>query len=254
MTQGTPAFADHFSATAGAYRAFRPTYPDRLFGRISAACSRRELAWECGAGSGQATGGLVAHFRRVVATDASLAQLSGLRVPGASPVACLAEAAPLADGCVDLVAVAQALHWFRLDAFYAEVERVARPGAVVAAWTYSFPTVGPDVDPVLLRFASEEVGPWWPEERRHVDDGYRTLPFPFEARAVEEFETVRSLTSAEVLGWIGTWSAVRRAREALGRDPLEGLREAWREAWPTDGSRRTVRWPVRLLLGRAGKP
>ena len=75
--------------------------------------------------------------------------------------------------------VAQAAHWFDLDAFYREVDRVLKPGGVVALWCYGIMGIDAGIDRILHRFEHERVGPYWPEERRHVDAEYRTLPFPY---------------------------------------------------------------------------
>src|SRR5690606_13750301 len=69
-------FEDHFSKLAAAYAAHRPGYPAALFAYLAALAPARDLAWDCGAGNGQAAVSLVAHFAQVVATDASAQQIA----------------------------------------------------------------------------------------------------------------------------------------------------------------------------------
>ena len=69
------AFPDHFSGVAGAYAGLRPRYPDRLFAWLAEFVDRRELAWDCGTGNGQAAVALADYFERVIGTDASAAAL-----------------------------------------------------------------------------------------------------------------------------------------------------------------------------------
>jgi hypothetical protein len=102
--------------------------------------------------------------------------------------------------------------------FYAEVRRVARPGAVFAAWTYSLADADPEVDPLVEAFY-REMGPWWPPERVHVEDGYRNLPFPFEPIAAPDFEIRAAWPLERLLGYFSTWSAVNRCRGRPGSDP-----------------------------------
>jgi ubiquinone/menaquinone biosynthesis C-methylase UbiE len=127
------AFKDHFSDRAAGYARARPRYPPQLFSALAGLTGARRLAWDCGTGNGQAAIGLAEHFDRVHATDASAAQL---RQAEAHPRIRYEEAPESASGLAghsaDLVTVAQAAHWFDLDAFYREVNRVLRPGGVLA--------------------------------------------------------------------------------------------------------------------------
>src|SRR5438132_5354114 len=68
-------FKDHFSGLAAEYAKFRPHYPDELFEYLALISPRRELAWDCATGNGQAAVGLARHFDRVTATDASAQQI-----------------------------------------------------------------------------------------------------------------------------------------------------------------------------------
>lgn len=164
-----------------------------------------------------------------------------------------AEDSGLEDASVDLVTVAQALHWFDHDRFYAEVRRVARPGAIVAAWTYTLANVrdaaeGP-VNDIIQSFYAE-MAPWWPPERAHVEAGYRTIPFPFEPVEAPAFEMRARWPADRLVGYFGTWSAVLRYRRQTGRDPLEPLAGRLREAWPEPGEAKDIRWPIAMRIGR----
>jgi ubiquinone/menaquinone biosynthesis C-methylase UbiE len=247
-------FQDHFSSVATPYARFRPSYPAALFSDLVRRARRRDRAWDCGTGSGQAAEGLAGHFRQVVATDPSGPQLRAWQRPrpGVARVACTAEAAALADASVDLVAVAQALHWFDAEAFYAEVRRVARPEGLLAVWSYDLCRVEPAVDAVLDALYHEVLGPHWAPERRHVETGYRTLPFPFdEETAPRGLVLERALTRPELEGYVGTWSAVRAARKA-GNEPLTAFRSDLASLWPDPGRRLTARWPLAVRVGRVG--
>ncbi len=150
----TPAFKDYFSGHATDYRAFRPAYPRELFAVLADTAPRRELVWDCGTGNGQAAVALAEHFKKVFATDASADQVKNAEPHQRVEYAVApAEKCPLTDHCADLVTVAQALHWFEFDKFYAEVRRVCRPGGLLAAWTYDLHSVSPTIDVVLNRLA-----------------------------------------------------------------------------------------------------
>lgn len=240
-------FRDHFSAAEG-YARYRPRYPRELFEFLAAIAPDCNLAWDCATGSGQAAVELTPHFDRVIATDASIGQLArAARETAVRFAAALADAAPVPSKSVDLVTVAQALHWLDRDEFYRQARRVAKPEAVVAVWTYPLLTAGDDIDPILHRFAYETVGPWWPEESRHVRNRYRDLELPFAPIEAPPISASAEWTLEHLAGYVGTWSAMHRYRAETGRDPLPKLVA---ELGPLWGESRTVRWDLRLLVGR----
>jgi SAM-dependent methyltransferase len=247
-----PQFKDHFSSHAQAYARSRPGYPPALFSHLASLAPSRQLAWDCATGNGQVAIGLARHFDRVVGTDASAAQIDhafaderiAYRVEPA-------EATSLDAASVDLVTVGQALHWFDLDRFYAEVRRVLRTGGVIVAWCYGRCTVAPDIDAVVDRFYAQIVGPFWPPERVLVESGYRTLPFPFARVALPAFGMHADWTAEELLGYLGTWSATQRFEAAHGRDPRDEISESLINAWGSRHARRRIQWPLSFLAGRS---
>jgi SAM-dependent methyltransferase len=248
MTEG---FKDHFSATADSYRIYRPSYPAELFVWLAQAAPRQETALDCGCGNGQAAVALADHFARVLAVDPSAEQIANaLPHERVEYRVAPAEATGVASASIDLVVVAQALHWFDLDRFYPEVQRVARTGAVLAAFTYGLLTVDPEVDRVLGRFYHDVVGPWWPPERAHVDDGYRSLPFPFAEMAAPAFAISQEWNLAHLTGYLATWSAVKEYRRRQGHDPLELVAGELAAAWGDPQCSRVIRWPLALRVGK----
>jgi SAM-dependent methyltransferase len=245
-------YADHFSRVASAYATCRPGYPPTLFSYLSDLLARHELAWDCAAGSGQATLPLTGRFRRVLATDLSAAMLERApRHPSIEYRVSRAEDSGLADSSADLVTVAQALHWLDIEPFYAEVERVLAPGGVLAVWSYTSQLLGDDrLDAMLARFYSEVVGPYWPAERCHVEAGYRTLPFPYVELEAPAFAMEERWTLPQLLGYLGTWSATQRFREVEGYDPVVQLAAELVLSWGAPASARVVRWPLSLRVGR----
>jgi SAM-dependent methyltransferase len=243
---------DHFSRQAAQYRASRPSYPAELFAFLADVAPARNLALDCATGNGQAALGLAEHFARVLGTDLSPAQLAHRAFhPRVDYVAATAERLPVADGAVDVVTVAQALHWLDLPRFYAEVRRVARPGGIIAAWSYGRLEVAPAIDTVVEHLYADVVGPYWPAERALVESGYRDLPFPFQPLPAPPFALQAEWPLARLLGYLSSWSAVQRCKDATGSDPLATVTEPLAAAWGDPGASRTVRWPLALRLGRA---
>jgi SAM-dependent methyltransferase len=247
------AFPDHFSAVAGAYQAHRPGYPAALFDWLASLPARREVAVDCGCGSGQATLALAERFLEVHGVDPGEGQIrSAVPHPRVRYRVAPAEDTGLAPGSADLVAVAQALHWFDLARFYPEVRRLARDGAVLAAFTYGLATVDPAVDAVVGELYHQRVGADWPPARVHVESGYRTLPFPFEEVAAPAFVNEEAWSLSRLLGYLGTWSAVSAFRKRTGQDPVAEVAPALAAAWGPPDALRTVRWPLAVRAGRIG--
>lgn len=248
---GRSGFHDHFSQVATGYAAHRPTYPAAVADLLAELVPRRDLAWDCGCGSGQLSVLLAGRFARVIATDASAEQIAQARPhPRVEYRRAPAEASGLPDAVVDLAVAAQAAHWFDLPGYYAEVRRVARPAAIVALLTYGMIRVGADVDAFIDRFYHGVLGKYWPPERRHVEDGYRSLPFPFDEIPVPPLEMRERWTLAAVLGYIDTWSAAWALARVEGRGRLEAFRRDLAGLWGPADTVRPVHWDLTVRAGR----
>ena len=242
---------DHYSELAKGYAIFRPRYPRELFEFVASVAPARHRAWDCGAGSGQATLDLAQHFDHVIGTDVSAEQIAQApRHPKIEWHAAPAENVPMiASRSIDLITVAQALHWFDHEKFYAEARRVAVPNGVLAAWTYATPTMQGEVGKVLRRYMHDDVGAYWPPERKYVDDEYRTIPFPFERISAPAITLENDWTLDQILGYMRTMSATARYIKATGIDPVAPVEREMRVLWGNPGPRRIV-WPLIVLAGR----
>lgn len=250
------AFKDYFSGHAADYATYRPRYPATLFAWLGQQCRDHERAWDCATGNGQAAIALTRHFQQVIATDGSAAQLQEAPPhPQIQYQVALAESSGLADGGVDLVTVAQAAHWFDLEAFYPEVQRVLKPGGILAIWCYGRPILPTTaLEGLLSDYYDRVLDDFWTPERRQVETGYRTLPFPFPELTGPELTMTTEWTLAELLGYLYTWSATQRFIAAHQFNPLATLTEQFIEVWPesTQAEQRLrLTWPISLRVGQS---
>lgn len=245
-------FHDHFSGVANCYADFRPHYPAALFEHLASLAPRTAVVWDCACGNGQATRDLAARFAKVIATDASPEQIAAAAPdPKVEFRVAPAENSGLPEQSVDLITVAQALHWFDFDRFYAEVRRVLKPGGILAAWAYGINLVeGDAVNEAIQDYYARVVGPYWPPERILVEQGYRTIPFPLGEIAAPAFRMEARWTLEQLLGYFGTWSATSRYIKATGTSPLPALAGRLSGVWGEVASPRQITWPITLRIGR----
>lgn len=244
-------FRDHFSKLAARYADFRPHYPPELFSYLASVAPAREAAWDCACGNGQASVDLASHFASVVATDASATQIqSAKKHPNIEYSVANAYASGLVDSSVDLVTVAQALHWFDRAAFYAEAKRVLRPRGVLAVWCYGVSKLAdPAADELFQDFYANRIGDYWPPERKLVEEAYRTIEFPFEELTPPPFQMQTNWSLAELLGYLSSWSGVQRFTEARGENPLPQLEAQLLLVWGDPERKMRIDWPLSLRLG-----
>lgn len=244
-------FKDHFSTQAADYAQYRPHYPAELFEYLAAIAPAKKVAWDCGTGNGQAAVGLAQHFDLVIATDPSEKQIRHA-VPHEKVkyIVAPAEKTDIASQSVDLIMVAQALHWFAHEKFYAEVRRVAPPGGIIAVSLYNLLYAEPKITDIVNEFYFDIVGPYWPPERKHIEAEYRTIPFPFAEIKPPPFRLEKHWRLDELLGYLNTWSATQRFMAQHGANPLEKIADRLSSLWGDPESPKRIAWPLHLRIGK----
>ena len=251
MSTQPSGFVDAFSDAAELYARTRPAYPEALFAELAALAPARRCAWDCGTGNGQAAVGLARHFEHVEASDPSAEQIAhALADARVRYSVATAEQSGLPAASVDLVSVAQALHWFDLERFHAEVRRVARPGAIVAVYGYSWFYVSPEIDVLVDRWLLRPIEAWWPPHNRLLWDGYATIAFPYAQIRSPRLALHLGWTLDQLLDYYLTWSAPRRRIAEKGDGYLAEVRTALAAAWGDAQRVRHVVMPLCVRIGR----
>ena len=245
-------FQDHFSRQAADYAKFRPRYPRALFAHIASISPAQQLALDCATGNGQAALALAQFFTEVIAIDASARQIASAQPNERVEYrVASAEASGLPASSCDAIVVSQALHWFDLEAFYAEASRLLKSEGILAVWAYNELRIAPEIDALIRHFHDEIVGPFWPRERKMVGRGYLDLPFPFEELKAPSFQIEVRWSLGHLLGYLRTWSATQRFIAANGSDPVELIENELVQAWRDAARQRRARWPLTIRIGRA---
>lgn len=246
-------FRDIFSDQSKEYSFFRPTYPDELFQFLSELTPDRQLAWDCATGNGQAAIGLCKYFDKVIASDASEKQIQNrFERKNIQYKVFPAENADIQDNSIDLITVAQGLHWFDFERFYSEVRRVAKKGAVIAAWSYAMHKITPEIDKLRdrLNFGGDILGDYWAKEVKYPKEDYQTIPFPFENIAAPKFAISAKWNMVQLLNYLDTWSAVRKYRSERKTDPLELIKNEIKPHWKDELEEKQVTWEINLRVGK----
>jgi len=250
MTSTDDGFKDHFSSLAARYSEFRPGYPQELFEYLCSVTPETGLAWDCATGSGQAAVALASCFDAVIATDASQKQIEKVQPhPSVEYAVAPAENSGLEDASVDLITVAQALHWFDLPRFMQEVQRVLKPNGVLAAWTYNLFRISPPVDAVVDDLYWNTLHGFWDEARRMVERGYADLELPLDELQPPRFNMSAHWTLEHLQGYLGTWSAIRSYRDTMDACPVAEISPRLAQGWGEVGSKRKISWPLSLRVG-----
>jgi SAM-dependent methyltransferase len=238
-----------FGAIASAYAAGRPRYPESLFDFLAAQAPARGAAWDAGCGNGQATASLASRFARVLGTDMSAEQVAQApALPNVEWRVASSEEVDVAPASLDLVLVAQALHWFDLDRFYPRVQRALAPRGVFAAVGYSWFRVDPAIDAQVKALVLDPLRPFWAQGNATLWRGYAQLPFPFEPIEAPPTAIELDWTLAQMMAYVDTWSAVKRMRSETGVDVVAAAAERLAPLWG-EGARR-VTMPLTLRVGR----
>ncbi len=200
---------DNFSNQADFYAKYRPSYPESLIQEILTHCNGRQLAWDCACGNGQISAMLFDTFDKVFASDISQKQIDhAIQKPNITYHIEKAENTSLKVASVDLVVIAQAIHWFHFDEFYKEAKRVLKPYGIIAVLGYGLFTSIPQVDEIIQRFYEDVVGSYWDPERKYLDEKYESIPFPFNELKIQKHYTKLMWSVDDILGYINTWSAI----------------------------------------------
>ena len=240
---------DNFSSNSSDYARFRPTYPNELFEYLNSIVPFKRNAWDCGTGNGQVAFELAKTFDHVFATDISQSQIdNALQAENITYSLQPAERTNFPDQHFDLITVAQAIHWFDFDQFYAEVKRTAKPKAIIAVIGYGR-EISEEIDKVIRDFYSNTIGPYWDKERKYIDENYTTIPFPFTEIKTPQFVNILPWSLEHLIGYINTWSAVKHFIKEKGYNPVDILKTQIEPFWE-NASIMQVKFPLLLRVGR----
>ena len=244
-------FTDLFSDKAELYAEARPRYPSALFSSLAKLAPAATCAWDCGTGNGQAAISLADHFETVFASDPSAQQIANaVPVRNVHYSVQAAEATAFADRTFDAVCVAQALHWFRLDEFFAEVRRVAKPGAIFCAWGYDWLRISHDFDRAFQETVLDVVAPYWAPQNTILWRGYADVRLPFERILLPPLHIESHWSFHQVMAYVRTWSAVRRCEAEAGLGFLAAAEERLAPHWGPPEAERLVSMPLHTLAAR----
>jgi len=222
--------AERFSNRVADYVRYRPGYPDALFEWLHEAqgVPRDAVVADIGAGTGIATRAWLRCGHPVVAVEpnaamrealaGALAGEAGLRVGDGS-----AEATGLAPASVDLVASAQAFHWFEPGATRREWARILRPGGLACVfWNSRVASASPflhDYEALLHAYGEDYAR----VAERHPDDAAMQAWFGPGFRAMARFAHAQPLDFQALYGRLRSSSSTPppgNPRHAPMRDAL----------------------------------
>ena len=250
----TENFKDNFSKQSGIYAKYRPHYPKELFEFLSSLTTEHDLAWDCGTGNGQAAIGLTEFYETIIATDPSEQQIKNASLhPKIKYKVERSEESSFTNNSVDLLTIANAIHWFNFDLFYKEVNRVVKNNGIIAAWTNHLPIISPTIDVVVKHYHDITLNDYWQTENRLAEKLYTTIPFPFNEIKHPDFFTEKTMSLHDLIGYLNTWSATQRFINANNFNPTDELFDNILPLWGDPDSDKKITWKLALKVGRVSK-
>ena len=247
-------FKDHFSKNSEEYKQFRPKYPEELFYYLASVSNQHQKAWDCATGTGQSAVSLAEYFSTVIATDASETQIKNAeKKQGVSYQLATAENSNIETSSIDLITVAQALHWFNIDEFSTEANRVLKNKGILSVWTYNFLSVQKDIDEIIFYLYDTILEDYWPEERKMVEDGYRNIQLPFKELKSPSFKMSASWNLSQLIGYLCTWSATKNYQKKFGVNPVEKIYDEIADIWGEPEKTLSVEWPLSVKIWQKTK-
>jgi ubiquinone/menaquinone biosynthesis C-methylase UbiE len=244
---------DNFSTQSDKYAKYRPTYPSQFFDYLNSIIPNKQNAWDCGTGNGQVAYELAKTFDTVFATDISQSQIeNALLANNISYSVQPAETTNFDNNQFDLIVVAQAIHWFDFDKFYAEAKRTAKNNALLCVVGYGKLEIDAQIDPVIADFYSNVIGKYWDKERRYIDENYKTIPFLVDEIQTPSFVNTQHWTLAHLMGYLNTWSAVKHFIKQNNYNPLDKLQKEIEQLWGNEQTKQ-VHFPLLLRIGQIVK-
>ena len=126
---------------------------------------------------------------------------------------------------------------------------MARPGALVALVSYGIVEVAGEAGAIVTRYYRDDVGPYWPPGRHHVENGYRDLAWPWPEVGAPVIAMSATWTREELAGYVATWSATAKLVATRGPAAYDALCARLAAVWP-DGERREISWSLAIRLAR----
>ena len=244
---------DNFSTQSDKYAKFRPTYPSDLFAFLNESVPDKFNTWDCGTGNGQVAFELAKTFDNVFATDISQQQIdNALQADNISYSVQPAEKTNFDNGLFDLIVVAQAIHWFDFDKFYAEVSRTAKDNALLCVVGYGKLEINGQIDYLISDFYENVIGRYWDKERKYIDENYKTIPFPFDEIQKPNLAITQHWTLEHLIGYLNTWSAVKHFIKENDFNPVDKLKTEIEKYWDYEQIKK-VSFPLFLRIGRITK-
>jgi len=242
-------FNDLFSDNSEAYKQFRPTYPQELFAYLSSISKHHQTAWDCATGTGQSAVSLSNYYSKIIATDASASQIKNAeKKQGVVYQIATAENSHIDTGSIDLITVAQAFHWFNVDEFAEEVNRVLKDNGIIAIWTYNLLSIRENLDKEIIYLYKTILGEHWPEERKMVEKGYKNVQLPFTEIKAPSFNLSAHWNLSQLIGYLCTWSATKKYKEKFGTNPVEEVYNNIADAWGDPENVLQIKWLLSIKV------
>lgn len=265
--------------TAANYKNFRPVYPARFYEYIKEHfTSKPKKAVDLGCGTGQATLELADLAETVQGIDNSpvmIEQARNSKHPANVNFSVGNDrtfAEDFSPGSVDLITVAQAAHWFDLEAFYKKAYEILRKDGILAIWGYCDQNIQdyPAVSEITTKYSyhPDYLGKHWDEGRDCLRQFFSDSKIPAtffrdteyrvnDSKTLspdEKLEISKQMTFKDFMDYFRTYSAYHNWVAAHGSPEEDILDRMERKITDSTSlkpeSKITVKWNTVYMFGR----
>ena len=120
----------------------------------------------------------------------------------------------------------------------------------MAAWGYDLVYFSSAIDQTIREIYENKLGKtYWEPQRRHIDNHYRDITFPFKMIKTPSFTITRSYTLHDLYQYLNTWSAVQSYNRINKTDLINSCEQQLKDAWG-QSEQQEAQWEIFSLVGK----
>lgn len=248
-----------FSDRVEDYVRYRPGYPDEILAFLGDKCALTDdsVVADVGSGTGNLSVLFPEHGNKVFAVEPNEEMRAAAERrfgdhPGFESIEGSAEATTLADGCVDLVVIANSLHWVDRTAARVEFSRILKPeGCAAVVWSIAKKTGTPFLEAynwIMSRYRTDDGAGGNSEDVYEMTEAFFDGSGGKQGYEMGVFQSSKRLDAEELKGLTLSYSSMPAGTEPGSAEMLRDLEEVFHDHGSGGGV--VLEYAIRVYCGR----